>query len=55
MLVSYFCQSPLIKGQEYFDNDKWGVNLEASALLVQSCALLVSHKGFINFFEIVQC
>ncbi len=29
--------------------------LAGSALLVQSGALLVSHIGFINFFEIVQC
>jgi hypothetical protein len=29
--------------------------LAASALLVQSAALLVSHNGFISFFAIVQC
>jgi hypothetical protein len=29
--------------------------LAAGVLFVQSCALLVSHNGFINLFAIVQC
>jgi hypothetical protein len=54
MLAAYFCQSPRIKGRENFNNMNVKL-LAASALLVQSGALMVSHNCFINFFAIFQC
>jgi hypothetical protein len=51
MLAASFCQYPPIKGRVYFNNDFNVKLLAASALLVQSGAILVISK----VFAIVQC
>ncbi len=50
MLAAYFCK--VSTNQQYFNNDECKADFAASALLVQSGVLLVSHNCFIVYLEL---